>query len=261
VLASLWNNSPTYRTNKGIEAFQATKTMYTLENFRQAQNDHKLNSELRALAEQEIENTAIFNLLKFIANGDATSGSAWNEIIRILNLSGEGILEYDIDRLQQLNSLFNSGKKYAGDAYLRVKLFLVLREIRIQFKTTGQFQFHPAVCCVSDSHVREALQELGFAQNIGSDFGSLIVASKLVADLFCNGTYELYDLPLFFAHKEKFIAKMLERQTKVARLPEPAGSCPVCGATLVWRVAKKTGEHYRGCINFRGGCRWNNRSY
>jgi hypothetical protein len=261
VLASLWNNKPTYHTKRGIDAFQATKAKYTLENFRKALKDQKLNRELCTLAEQEIENPAIFNLLDFIANGDTSSGLVWNEIIRILNLSGIGILNTDIDRLQQLNNLFNDGKKYTGNAYLRVKLFLVLRELRIQFKNTSQFQYHPVVCCVSDSHVREALQELGYAQNMGSDFGSLIVASQLVADLFCNETYELYDLPLFFAHKEKIIPKLLERQNEPTNLKEPAGNCPVCGSTLVWRVAKKTGERYKGCTNFSGGCRWNDRSY
>ncbi|MGD6807940.1 MAG: hypothetical protein ACQCN4_13400 [Candidatus Bathyarchaeia archaeon] len=262
VLASLWNNHPTFRTNRGIDAFKATKAKYTLENFKQAQNEPKLKSELRILADQEIGNPAIFNLLEYIANGDAVSGSVWNEIIHVMHLSGAGTLNNDINRLMQLNSLFNDGKKYSGDAYLKVKLFLVFRELRIQFKQTGQFQFHPAICCVSDSHVREALQDLGFAQNIGSDLGSLIVASQTVAGMFCNEEYELYDLPLFFAHKEKVLPIIIERRrTKVSRSTESAGNCPACGSALVWRVAQKTGERYRGCTNFKGGCRWNDRSY
>jgi len=40
-----------------------------------------------------------------------------------------------------------------------------------------------------------------------------------------------------------------------------AGICPKCGSKLVWRVAKKTGELYRGCDNFDGGCRYQERSY
>lgn len=262
VLASLWNNHPTLRTNRGIEAFQATKDKYTLENFRQAQNDIALNRELRMLAAQEIGNSAIFNLLEYIANGTANRGSVWDEIKRILYASGAGIVDNDISRLMQLHSLFDgSSKKYDGDVYLKVKLFLVFRELRIQFKTIGQFQFHPAICCVSDSHVREALQDLGLAQNIGTDLKSLINVSKLVAQVFCTEAYELYDLPLFFAHKEKIIENIVEHRTKMSHSTEHAGNCPVCGATLVWRVAQKTGERYRGCTNFKGGCRWNDRSY
>jgi hypothetical protein len=40
-----------------------------------------------------------------------------------------------------------------------------------------------------------------------------------------------------------------------------AGSCPKCFHPLVWRTAKKTGERYKGCTNYNGGCRYNTRSY
>lgn len=40
-----------------------------------------------------------------------------------------------------------------------------------------------------------------------------------------------------------------------------AGMCPVCGSQLFWRRAKKTGELYRGCTNYNGGCHYNERSY
>lgn len=40
-----------------------------------------------------------------------------------------------------------------------------------------------------------------------------------------------------------------------------AGKCPMCGSKLVWRKSDKTGEIYRGCTNFSGGCRWNDRSH
>ena len=39
------------------------------------------------------------------------------------------------------------------------------------------------------------------------------------------------------------------------------GKCPLCGSNLVWRQAKKTGEMYKGCTNFDGGCRYQERSY
>ncbi len=42
---------------------------------------------------------------------------------------------------------------------------------------------------------------------------------------------------------------------------EDAGKCPVCGSRLVCRRAQKNNELYRGCTNFDGGCRWNDRSY
>ena len=42
---------------------------------------------------------------------------------------------------------------------------------------------------------------------------------------------------------------------------EIAGKCPDCGHPLVWRKATKTGEIYRGCTNFDGGCRYQERSY
>jgi len=40
-----------------------------------------------------------------------------------------------------------------------------------------------------------------------------------------------------------------------------AGACPRCGGRLVWRKARKTGELYRGCTNFKKWCRWQDRSY
>ena len=40
-----------------------------------------------------------------------------------------------------------------------------------------------------------------------------------------------------------------------------AGICPICASNLVWRIAKKTGEKYRGCTNYDGGCRYHERSY
>jgi len=54
--------------------------------------------------------------------------------------------------------------------------------------------------------------------------------------------------------KHSFKSKSRERG-------EDAGKCPVCGSRLVWRRAQKNNELYRGCTNFDGGCRWNDRSY
>jgi hypothetical protein len=44
------------------------------------------------------------------------------------------------------------------------------------------------------------------------------------------------------------------------RIGLPAGTCPICGSPLVWRIARRTDELYRGCTNFRRGCRWQDRS-
>jgi len=54
------------------------------------------------------------------------------------------------------------------------------------------------------------------------------------------------------------------RQSKFIQQPRRgmhAGICPNCGSPLVWRRAQRTGELYRGCTNFQGGCRWKDRSY
>lgn len=39
------------------------------------------------------------------------------------------------------------------------------------------------------------------------------------------------------------------------------GFCPLCNSPLVWRKAEMTGELYRGCTNYDGGCRYQERSY
>ena len=41
----------------------------------------------------------------------------------------------------------------------------------------------------------------------------------------------------------------------------PAGICPRCGSTLVWRKARLKKELYKGCTNYQGGCRYHTRSY
>lgn len=39
------------------------------------------------------------------------------------------------------------------------------------------------------------------------------------------------------------------------------GICPRCGTPVKWRRARKTGELYRGCDNYEGGCRYHERRY
>jgi predicted RNA-binding Zn-ribbon protein involved in translation (DUF1610 family) len=52
-----------------------------------------------------------------------------------------------------------------------------------------------------------------------------------------------------------------ENKTVIPASSKVAGICPKCGSKLVWRVAQKTGEKYRGCTNYDGGCRYQERSY
>ena len=40
----------------------------------------------------------------------------------------------------------------------------------------------------------------------------------------------------------------------------PAGVCPRCGSTMVWRRARLTGELYKGCTNYPY-CKYHERSY
>jgi hypothetical protein len=261
VLAALWNNPPTFHAEKGVEVFQAIKQQYTLDRFRRAETEVELKGELRKIATEKIGNSDIFGLLMYVANGKSEKGEIWLEIKRILDRPHIGEQEEDVDRLLQLHRVFNP-RQYAGEAYLTVKVFLIFRELRIQFKELGRYQYHPAVCCIPDSHVRCALQEMELIVQNHTDIESLIRASKIVAENFCNQTYELYDLPLFFAHKENYLRKITEQKAGFANSQrEHAGKCPSCGAPLVWRKAQKTGESYRGCTNFDGGCRWQDRSY
>ena len=65
---------------------------------------------------------------------------------------------------------------------------------------------------------------------------------------------------------EKSEESAFQQTDKKTTTPPPqrggyAGVCPKCGSKLVWRVAQKTGELYRGCDNFDGGCRYQERSY
>ena len=196
VLASLWNNKPTCRAERGEETFRRIRGEYTLRNFREASQNSNVRNQLEILADKTIGNIKIFNLLDFIAREDN-----WKLIKQILTLPTIGDKHDDQKRLKKLWMLVNDPSK---GAYLTVKLFLIFREIRIQFRNTGRYKYHPAICCVPDSHVRGALAELDL---IGSpephDLESLIRFSEIVAGHFCREPYELYDLPLFFWHKNK----------------------------------------------------------
>jgi len=114
-----------------------------------------------------------------------------------------GDKESDLKRLRQLWAIFNNTRK---DAYLTVKTFLIFREIRIQFRDTGKYQYYPAICCVPDSNVRKALAKLGLIQDAEKkDFHNLVIASRIVAEHFCKDPYELYDLSSFFGVKKKIV--------------------------------------------------------
>jgi len=199
VLAILWNNSPTYPAEKGERVFKNIKDEYTLSNFRDATYNCQLKERLKQISLVTIQNFHIFNLLMFIANENNVRA----EIRQILTSPKIGDKESDLKRLRQLWDIFNNTRK---DAYLTVKTFLIFREIRIQFRDAGKYQYHPAICCVPDSNVRKALAKLGLIQDAEKkDFHNLVIASRIVAEHFCKDPYELYDLPLFFWHKEKIV--------------------------------------------------------
>jgi len=197
VLAVLWNNEPTYRADKGEGVFKDIKGEYTLSNFREAVNNRQIEARLEQIAIQDIQNRRVFDLLMFIAMG----GNVWTGIKQILNSPEIGDRHSDLIRIKKLWGIFNNPRR---GAYLTVKTFLIFREIRIQFRNTGRYQYHPIVCCVPDYHVREALKELDVLHEIKKDLNSLLTVSEIVAEHFCKEPYELYDLPLFFWHKYKF---------------------------------------------------------
>jgi len=196
VLAILWNNPPTYPAEKGERVFKNIKDEYTLSNFREATHDCQIKERLERIALVTIQNFHIFDLLMFIAN----ENKVWAVIRRILTSPKIGDKESDQKRLRQLWGIFNNTRK---DAYLTVKTFLIFREIKIQFRDAGKYQYHPAICCIPDSNVRKALAKLRLIQGADrTDFQSLTKCSRTVAEHFCREPYDLYDLPLFFWHKE-----------------------------------------------------------
>lgn len=259
VLAILWNNKPTYRAEIGEEVFQHIKNEYTLNNFRKASQDSNLKNRLMETAYKIIRNTQVYELLMFIINEKLNGKNIWETIKEILEFPVIGNEEEDLKRLKELYKLFNS-PCYDRKAYLTVKTFLVFREIRIQFREYGKYQYHPRICCVPDSNVRRALKDLGLMGEVRNDLNSMMTASRLMANAFCTEEYELYDLPLFFWYKEEG----KHSSTGISKMPSTegkyAGVCPKCGSPLVWRRAKRTNEIYRGCTNF-SQCRWNDRSY
>ena len=194
VLASLWNNTPTRHAERGEMVFKEIKDEYTLWNFREASHNSSMKDQLMTLAKETIGNRGIFNLLDFIAREDN-----WEFIKWILTFAKIGDKHSDLKRLKKLWMLANNPPR---GACLKVKLFLIFREIRIQFRNTNGYRYHPAICCVPDYHVRMALADLGLIENPNRhDLESYIRFSEIVAEHFCRKPYELYDLPLFLWHK------------------------------------------------------------
>jgi len=192
VLAVLWNNRPTSRAERGVQVFEEIKDDYKLQYFRVAIQNNDRERKLKEIALQRIRNLGIYYLLKFIANG-----RIWTEIKNTLESPVIGNEEDDLRRLKELSEKFRG-----RPAHLKVKLFLIFREIRIQFREAGKYQYHPVVCCVPDSNVRKALVKLKFLDTDRSNLDDMIRASRLIAGAFCTEEYELYDLPLFYWYRE-----------------------------------------------------------
>jgi hypothetical protein len=197
VLAVLWNNGETSNAETGIRVYEEIRDRYTLKNFVNATNNQSLTERLRAI--HPLVDKRIFYLLSFIVNGQIQGTSVWTRIKNIINSPNIGVKEDDEIRLTNLYNLFNSLHQRSENAFFTVKTFLIFRELRIQFHALNMYQYHPAICCVPDSHVRRALHYL----NLRSDWpeknriDNLIATSEVVAEHFCSGKYELYDLPLF----------------------------------------------------------------
>ena len=236
VLAALWDNKPTYKVEKGEQVFKEIKNDFTLQNFRNAAQNTMTKERLRSIAYDTIQNPKVFNLLMFIANGKLNGESVWVKIRKILESPVIGNKEDGVTRCKQLHQIINQRK---GEmANLSKKLFLIFRELRIQFRRTGKYQYHPAICCVPDSHVQQALLELGLLNKVGRDINHLIKASEIVAEHFCTKGYELYDLPLFLWHREKEQNSQKETGPTRPIRSGTSGTCPRCGSLSFWRKAR-----------------------
>jgi len=200
VLAILWNNGNTSNAETGARVFTRIKSEYTLENFRLAAEDETIADKLRSLDPEMDKARQIFNTLSFLAKGETESKEVWVKVKQILNMPQAGVKEVDLDRFMRLYGVFNPAKQ--EHAWLKVKLFLIFREIRIQFRGTGLYQYDPVICCVPDGHVRNALQELKLTEDLGTSIYDYVKASEIVSSHFCTSEYELYDLPLFFWDKK-----------------------------------------------------------
>lgn len=61
--------------------------------------------------------------------------------------------------------------------------------------------------------------------------------------------------------KKEVLADNETKREQQQAVGDSPGICPRCEFPLVWRRAQRTGESYRGCTNFKGGCRYHERSY
>ena len=96
VLASLWNNKPTFHAETGERVFREIKDEYTLWNFREASHNRSMKDQLMTLADKTIGNRGIFNLLDFIAREDN-----WELIKWVLTFPKIGDKQSDLKRLKK----------------------------------------------------------------------------------------------------------------------------------------------------------------
>jgi len=234
VLAVLWNSRPTYRVEKGEKVFLDIKDEYALSNFKNALKDNNTRELLKEIAYIKIGNSSVFNILSFIVNGEINGKPVWSRIKEILDLGKVGDKNSDVSRLKWLYHIFNptNGRRYyEGKAYLTKKIFLIFREIRIQFRASGKYQYHPAICCVPDRHVQQALIKLGILDSERNGVNGFLEVSKIIAEYFCRPPYELYDLPLFLANREEHspLNKNVSSSLKQSLENEDLDICPKRG--------------------------------
>ena len=91
--------------------------------------------------------------------------------------------------IENLKSLFVTNLKGKTRSMLKVKTFLICRELRCQ----DVINIDTKYCCVPDSRVREQLKILGFPTS-----SSYYKNSETLAHYF----KKLYDLPIFYFYEE-----------------------------------------------------------
>lgn len=191
VLASAWSRTGQW---ENAAFFTTYLRYYNKTNFVSWLNDSFFNQEIRNRKENADNITKIcsgvnprkrvsfrqdyFSSIRIIIKN-------WEEIKESLNKS-EKENNYNIF-INYISSIDGLG---AGDKKMRIKIPLILRELRCQNvynNIPGEF------CCVPDARVKEAAEELGIKLPVINSTSSLLKASSVIYSYFGDS----YDIPLF----------------------------------------------------------------